>query len=289
MNRKEKNLSPFTSSGGLLYWGIVLPHDDRDRILGFLRGEYAAAQLCALPYQTWSLDTGECCLGIALQGMPTLATTFVALAERVRSVPAAFAPDDTLQQARQTFQALQQIACDFGIPLSEGELLCVVAAESEDDPCNITGAVIAPLENPTLVDCLYALDGQGVSLLAVQVPETWGLALPYWTPHQLIEVLDERLPMGWPQQILESYADAPSHLVLVRDVAAGIFAEIHCICGGADGCIVTLPVVFLLTHTGVRDWMSQQQDAFEQDVEQCIEDWRLDTFCLREQQEGQVV
>ena len=257
-----------------LFWGTIIEEGVRGPFLAFLRGAQGAAELSQLPYQTWWLDTGDLCVGMALPDMPTLPPGLIASSQQVRTIPAHWIAEERLPGARQTFLTLRQLAARHGITIAEGELLLVKACNPAEQADGATAAVQAD-GGGTLLDCLGVLEELGVALLAVQVPEAWGLASPYWTPGQLIETLTEPADGVCPELPLEDFAEAPARFVLVQDAERGVFAEIHCLCGEEGGALTALPVVDVLTHPGVRAWLLAQREARWQEMTRFIVSWGL--------------
>lgn len=153
-----------------LFWGAVIGEGARGPFLTFLRSTQAVAELSQLPYQTWWLDTGDLCVGMAIPGVPPPPTGLIASSQQVRAIPAHWLAEEHLPVARQTFLTLRQLAARHGITIPAGELLLVKAgspAERGDG-------------GGTLLDCLGVIEELGVPPLAVQVPEAWGLASFHW-------------------------------------------------------------------------------------------------------------
>jgi len=131
-------------------------------------------------------------------------------------MPAHWLAEKHLPDARQTFLTLRQLAARHGITIPAGELLLVKAGSPAEQGDGGTGAVQAD-GGGTLLDCLDVIEELGVPLLAVQVPEAWGLTSPYWAPGQLIEVLTEPAEGVCPELPLEDEALASARFVLVQD------------------------------------------------------------------------
>ena len=108
--------------------GAVVEEATRSPFLTFLRRDQAAAELSQIPYQTWWLDTGELCVGLALPGVPALPAGLVASSEQARAIPAHWIAEEHLPGARQDFLALRQVAARHDIAIAAGELLLVKAS-----------------------------------------------------------------------------------------------------------------------------------------------------------------
>lgn len=150
-----------------LFWGAIVEEAARGPFLTFLRRDQSAAELSQIPYQTWWLDTGELCVGLAQPGVPTLPAGLVASSQQVRAIPAHWIAED-LPGARQDFLALRQVAARPGIAIAAGELLLVKACV----PAGLGDG------GGTLLDCLGVIEELGMPGLAVQVPGAWGLPSP---------------------------------------------------------------------------------------------------------------
>lgn len=149
-------------------------------------------------------------------------------------------------------------------------------AEAEQDEA-VTGAA-QPEGGGTLLDCLGVIEEYGVSLLAVQVPEAWGLASPFWTPAQLIEALTEPADEVCHEMPLEDFAETPARFVFVYDAEQGLVAEIHCLCGSGGDALTILPVLDVLAHPEIHTWMLAQREARWQEMTRTIVSWGLLCF-----------
>lgn len=260
-----------------LFWGTIIEEGARSPFLTFLRSAQATPELGQLPYQTWWLDTGDLCVGVALPGVPALPTGIVAASQQVRAVPAHWIAGEHLPEARLMFLALRQLAARHSVSIAAGELLLVKACSPVGQGDEASGGAQAE-SGGTLLDCLGVIEEVGVSLLAVQVPEAWGLASPFWTPARLIEALTEPADGVCLEMPLEDFAEAPARFVLVQDAGRGVFAEIHCLCGAEVGALTILPVLDVLTHPEVRAWMLAQREARWQEMARSIVSWGLLSF-----------
>ena len=198
----------------------------------------------------------------------------IASSQLVRTIPAHWIAEEHLPDTRQTFLTLRQLAALHGITIAAGELLLVKACSLAEQGDGAIGAAQAD-GGGTLLDCLGVIEELGVPLLAVQVPESWGLSSPYWSPGQLIEVLTEPADGVCPELPLEEFAEASARFVLVQDAEQGVFGEIHCLCGEEGGALTALPVVDVLTHPGVRAWLLAQREARWQEMTRFIVSWGL--------------
>lgn len=262
-----------------LFFGTIIEERARGPFLAFLRSAQDAAALSQLPHQTWWLDSGDLCVGVALPGAPALPTGIVADSQQVRAIPASWIIDEHLPAARQAFVTLRELAARHGVSLAEGELLLVRAcspAQPSDEP---GGEQERSESGGTLLDCLGVIEEVAVSLLVIQVPETWGWRSPYWTPAQLIEALTDTGDGLFPEMPLEDFAEAPARFVLAQEAEQeGIVAEIHCLCGPEEGALTTFPVLDILAHPGVRAWMLAQREARWREMAGSIASWGLLSF-----------
>jgi hypothetical protein len=243
-----------------LFWGTVVPDEIREQVLAFLRGPQAAVELAQLPCQTWRLEDGALCVGLPLAEVPPVPGGLIASSQAIRSIPARWIADEHLDQVRYHYLMLQQVAAQHAIRLSPGETLMVTPFRAEEPGPGKLGTGLAAREG-YLLECLGALEELDLSLLAVQVPDAWGLASPYWTPGHLIEILTGQVYVGATRVPLEELGEAPARFVLVQDAEQGVFAEIHCKCGEGEDALTRLLVVDVLANAGAQDWVRSRRTS----------------------------
>jgi hypothetical protein len=236
-----------------LFWGAIVQGEIHEPFLDFLSDAGAAVQLSRFPYQTWRLESGDLCIGLPLAGVPPIPDGLVASSQATRSIPAPWIADRHLEGVRRDFLALQQVSAQHGFSLPPGEPL-LVSPYRNAGPVDL-GHGRGVARGSMLLECLQALEELDVSLMAVRVPDEWGLDSPYWTPGHLIEVITGGIYGGASALPLGDYGDAPACIVLVQDAVQGIFAEILCKCAEGEDTLTRLLVVDVLANTEARDWL----------------------------------